>query len=59
MGKQQKYEIIKALAYGETPEQAAAAEGISVSEVQKVQCTYVADIAKERETLKKAGYIYD
>ena len=57
MSGQQKYAIIKALAYGETPQQASEAEGVSVSEVQKVQCTYAADIANERETLKKAGYI--
>jgi hypothetical protein len=58
MGEQQKYEIIKALAYGETPQQAAEAEGVSVSEVQKVQRTYAANIAEERETLRKAGYIH-
>jgi len=34
MGEQQKYEIIKALAYGETPEQAAAAEDLEVSAVR-------------------------
>ena len=58
MLEQQKFEIIKSLAYGETPQQAAEAEGVSVSAVQAIQQSCAADIAEERETLKKAGYIH-
>ena len=57
MGEQQKYEIIKALAYGETPEQAAAAEDVEVSAVRKIQSTEAVEIAEERDMLRKAGYI--
>ena len=57
MSEQQKYEIIKALAYGETPEQAAEAEGMEVSAVKEIQSTEAAEIVEEREMLRKAGYI--
>lgn len=57
MGEQQKYEIIKALAYGETPEQAAAAEDVEVSAVREIQRTEAAEIVEERDMLRKAGYI--
>ena len=57
MSEQQKYEIIKALAYGETPEQAAEAEGMEVSAVREIQSTEAAEIVEEREMLRKAGYI--
>lgn len=59
MSDQQKMEIIKALAYGEAPEQAATAEGIDVSAVLKIQKSEADDIAEEREMLRKAGYIHD
>ena len=59
MSNQQKMEIIKALAYGETPEQAAAAEGVDVSAVLEIQKSEADDIAEEREMLRKAGYIHD
>ena len=57
MSEQQKYEIIKSLAYGETPEQAAAAEDVEVTAVREIQSTEAAEIAEERDILRKAGYI--
>lgn len=54
---QQKFEVIKALAYGEPPEQIAAAEGIDVGEVRKIQKDDTAEIAEEQQELKKAGYL--
>ena len=59
MNEQRKMEIIKALAYGESPEQAAAAEGIDVLTVQEIQRDCAAEVAEERETLKKAGGLHD
>ena len=59
MTNQQKFEVVKAFAYGETPEQIAAAEGISPAEAQQVQRTCAGDIAEECETLRKAGYLND
>ena len=59
MSEQQKFEIIKSLAYGETPEQASEANGISVPEIQAIQQSCAAEIAEEREILKKGGYISD
>ncbi len=57
MTEQRKMEIIKALAYGETPEQAAATEGVDVSEVLEIQQADAAEITEEREILKGAGYL--
>ena len=57
MSNQQIHEIIKALAYGETAEQAAAAEGVEVSDVQKIVAGRAAGIGAEREILRKVGYL--
>ena len=57
MTDQQIQEIIKALAYGETAEQAAAAEGVEVSDVQRIAVDRVAEIDAERQMLKKVGYL--
>ena len=57
MTDQQIQEIIKALAYGKTAEQAAAAEGVSAADVQKIAVDRVAEIGAEKEILKKAGYV--
>nr|WP_319487227.1 helix-turn-helix domain-containing protein [uncultured Caproiciproducens sp.] len=57
MSEQTKFEVIKALAYGEEPQQIADVEGISVSTVQEVQQSCADEIAEEREDLRKAGYI--
>lgn len=59
MTNQQKFEVIKAFAYGETPEQVAATEEISLVEAQQVQQACAGDITEEREMLRKAGYIND
>ena len=57
MTNQRIQEIIKALAYGETVEQAAAVEDVSVSDVQKIAVDRAAEIDAEREMLRKAGYL--
>jgi hypothetical protein len=57
MTDQQKIEITKAFAYGETPEQAAAAESIGVSTARDIQQSSTAEITEEREMLKKVGYV--
>lgn len=57
MSEQTINEIIKALAYGKTPQQIAEAEEISVSAVQEIQQSCAAEIAEEQEELRKAGYI--
>lgn len=54
---QQEFEIIKAFAYEETPEQIATAEGITADKVQKVRTEHAADIESARVDLQKAGYI--
>ncbi|MVB09514.1 hypothetical protein CAFE_01700 [Caprobacter fermentans] len=59
MTNQQINEIIKALAYGETPQQIADAEGVTVSDVQQVQRDYAMEIDYERQTLRKVGYIHE
>ncbi|MCI1955378.1 MAG: hypothetical protein LKJ21_03255 [Oscillospiraceae bacterium] len=57
MTNQQKFEIVKAFAYGETAEQAAAAEGVAIAEVRQIAVNCAADISAEKEMLKKAGYL--
>jgi len=57
MTDQRKMEIIKALAYGETAQQTATAEGIPAADVQKIAIGHLSEIGAEKELLKKAGYI--
>ena len=57
MTEQQKCEIIKALAYGETAEQAATAEGVPVADVQQIIIDHAAEVDAERTMLRKAGYL--
>lgn len=57
MSEQQKYEIIKALAYGETAEQAATAEDVPVADVQQIIIDHAAEIDAEKAMLKKVGYV--
>ena len=57
MSEQTKAEIIKALAYGEDPEQIAEEEEIDVALVLEVQQSDAAEIAEETEMLRKAGYL--
>lgn len=54
---QQEFEIIKALAYEETPEQIATAEGISISDVEAIREKFADEIIAAKADLKKAGYI--
>ena len=54
---QQKFEIVKSLAYGETNEQIATAEGITADKVQKIRTDHAADIESAKTDLQKAGYI--
>ena len=54
---QQEFEIIKALAYGETNEQIATAEGITADQAQKVRTDHAADVESARADLQKAGCI--
>lgn len=54
---QQEFEIVKSLAYGETNEQIATAEGITADEVQKVRTERAADVESAKVDLQKAGYI--
>lgn len=57
MTNQRKNEIIKALAYGETAEQIAAAEGVSMSDVQEISADCENEIRAETAMLRKAGYL--
>lgn len=59
MTDQQKMEIIKALAYGSTPEQVAAAEDVTVSEILEIATSYTGEIEERRDELRKAGYVDD
>lgn len=57
MTNQKKFEIIKALAYGQSAEQIATAEDVTTAEVQEIQQSCAAQIAVRRDALKQAGYI--
>lgn len=54
MDKQQRNEVIKALAYGKTPEAIAAAEGVELGEVRSI--TY-REIKDARADLEKGGFV--
>lgn len=57
MSDQRINEVIKAFSYGETPEQIAAAEGITVEEGRQVQRDFESEIEEEKVMLRKAGYL--
>nr|DAK78433.1 MAG TPA: Protein of unknown function (DUF2802) [Caudoviricetes sp.] len=57
MTEQTINEIIKAYAYGQTVEQIAEAEGVTVVEVQRIIIDRAAEIDAERAVLHKVGYI--
>lgn len=57
MSNQQISEMIKALAYGESFEQVAAAEGVPVESVREILNGRAAEVDAEREMLRKAGYL--
>lgn len=59
MTDQTRIEIIKALAYGRTAEQAAEAEDVPLTDVQQVARSAVNEIAAEKELLRKAGYLHE
>jgi hypothetical protein len=55
--EQQINEIVKALAYGESAEQVAEAEGVTVAGVQRIIIDRAAEIDAERAVLRKVGYL--
>ena len=57
MTDQRIQEIIKSLAYGETAEQVAAAESVTVGEVQQIAANCVDEILTEAEVLRQAGFL--
>lgn len=57
MTEQQINEIVKALAYGESAEQVAEAEGVTVAGVQRIIIDRAAEIDAERAVLRKVGYL--
>ena len=57
MSNQQINEVVKALAYGETPEQIVAAECVDIAAVHEIQTTRADEITEERVMLKKVNYI--
>jgi FixJ family two-component response regulator len=54
---QKEFEIIKSLAYGETNEQIATAEGISMPDVEAIREKFADEIIAAKADLKKAGYL--
>ncbi|WP_312938864.1 hypothetical protein [Oscillibacter sp.] len=57
MSNEQKFEIIKALAYGRTAEEIASAEDIAFQDVMDVQMQNGTAIANERAALKEGGFL--
>lgn len=55
----QKMEIIKPLAYGETPLETTEAGGISISEAVEILSMCAKEMEQAHNTLKKAGCIND
>lgn len=56
MNNEQKQEIIKALAYGKTPEEIAAAERVSSQDVRELEAAQADAIAQAREEYEKGGF---
>ena len=59
MNNEQKNEVLKALAYGRTPEKIAEAEDVELTEVENIQSEHADEIAEMREQYRKAGFIND
>lgn len=57
MTNQQRFEVIKSLAYGMTPKQAAAASGVEPAVAEEIQRFGAQEIASEKEMLREAGYL--
>lgn len=56
MNEQQKNEIIKALAYGMTPEQIAEAEAVDERDVIDIRDAHGPEIAEARAEYEKEGF---
>lgn len=56
MNNEQKQEIIKALAYGKTPKEIAAAERVSSQDVRELEAAQADAIAQAREEYEKGGF---
>lgn len=54
---EQTYEIIKALAYGNSPEEIAAAQGVTVEDVAFIQHTQAGQIEAAKADLQKGGFL--
>lgn len=57
MNDQQRNEIIKALAYGKTPEEITGAEGVELSEVSDIAALCSFEIEDTRAELVKGGFL--
>ena len=57
MNNQPKTEIIKALAYGMTPEQIAEAEAVDEQEVIGIRDAHGPEIAEARAEYEREGFI--
>lgn len=53
---EQQYEIIKAMAYGQSNEEIAAAERMAVEEVAAIRANQEGEIEAAKADLRKAGY---
>ena len=57
MTDQKRMEIVKALAYGETPAAIAQVEGVSVDEVEAIAQQDAQAVTERKRLLKEAGYL--
>ena len=57
MNDQKKMEIIKALAYGESPSLIAECEGVTEAEVEAIAASCAGEIAVRRAKLREEGYL--
>ncbi len=57
MNEQQKNEVIKALAYGKTPEEIVEAADVTLEEVSEVAMTCAEEITEFRDAFKNGGLI--
>lgn len=57
MTDQRYMEIIKALAYGESPSLIAECEGVAVAEVEAIATQDADKVSARRAALKEAGYL--
>lgn len=57
MNDQKKMEIIKALAYGESPSLIAECEGVTEAEVEAIATQDADRVSARRTALKEAGYL--